>query len=186
MYKQGDRNMKIIQYIDFKILDFIHIYLSNSVFDYIMPKITFLASYSLIWIVLTLIFLFIKKYREMGKGLTIGLIIDLFFTNLFLKPLFHRTRPFEINTAYNLIIKPPTDAYSFPSGHTSVSFMAAAVIYCYNEKWGIISYALATLIGFSRLYLYVHFPTDVLCGAILGICYGKLAYILSKNIKIIH
>jgi undecaprenyl-diphosphatase len=67
-----------------------------------------------------------------------------------------------------LLIEAPTD-YSFPSGHTIASFEAATVLLIRHKKWGIMAMVLAVLIAFSRLYLYVHYPTDVLSSIVLGI-----------------
>ena len=100
--------------------------------------------------------------------------------NVFLKPFVARIRPFNINTAVDIIIKRPTD-YAFPSGHTTSSFIAATIIYCQNRKWGYASFILASLIAFSRLYLYVHYPTDIITGIILGLCLGALANFLRRH-----
>ena len=87
--------------------------------------------------------------------------------NVVLKPLIDRTRPYYVLDYTPLI--PPVGDPSFPSGHTSASFAAATAIYAINKKWGIAAYACAAVMGFSRLYLGVHFPTDVLAGALVGI-----------------
>ena len=86
--------------------------------------------------------------------------------NVILKPLVNRTRPYVL-LDYDILIPPVGDA-SFPSGHTAASFAAATAIYAINRKWGIAAYIFAAVMGFSRLYLGVHFPTDVLGGAVCG------------------
>ena len=73
--------------------------------------------------------------------------------------------------------------YSFPSGHTQASFAAATALFTGNKKAGICAYVLAALIAFSRLYLYVHFPTDVLAGVVIGICCGLLSAYVFDCVK---
>ena len=92
----------------------------------------------------------------------------------YIKPLVGRIRPYDINTAVGLLIPRPTD-FSFPSGHTGASFAAAAALEDSNYRLRIPAWVLAVLIAFSRLYLYVHYPTDVLAGAMLGILTGWTA-----------
>ena len=153
--------------------------LKNPFFDFLMPKITMLANSGWIWIVVAVLMLLFRQYRKAGITLSLALISELIFVNAFLKPFFDRIRPFQLNPAAVLLVKPPADG-SFPSGHTAVSFAAAYVIYHYNKKWGIAAYILATLIAFSRLYLYLHFPTDVLGGIIIGTLIGIYAIWLSE------
>ncbi len=157
------------------ILDFIQNNIRCGILDFLMPKITALGNAGIFWIVLTLIFLISKKYRKTGIIMAIALIIDLIGCNLILKPLIARERPFEINTAINLLIAPPGD-YSFPSGHTAASFAAAAAMYFSGYKYWKPFGVLAAVIALSRLYLYVHYPTDVIFGAVLGIVCGYAAF----------
>lgn len=88
--------------------------------------------------------------------------------------LVRRIRPCDINDAIRLLIPYPSD-YSFPSGHTAVSFAAVSALYFAGEKylWKA-ALVLAAFIAFSRMYLYVHYPTDILGGALLGILCGYL------------
>ena len=92
---------------------------------------------------------------------------------MILKPLIARLRPFTVNTAIELLIPPPSD-FSFPSGHTFASFASATAILKNNRRLGIPAIILAVLIAFSRLYLYVHYPTDVFFGLLLGILAGLI------------
>lgn len=157
------------------ILDFIQNNIRCGVLDFIMPKITVLGNAGILWIILTMIFLISKKYRKMGFVMAMALIIDLILCNMLLKPLVARTRPFDVNTAVQLMISAPHD-FSFPSGHTAASFAAVGAMYLTDFRYWKPFGALAVLIAFSRLYLYVHYPTDVLCGAVLGIVCALLAY----------
>jgi undecaprenyl-diphosphatase len=100
---------------------------------------------------------------------------------LILKPVIARPRPFMQNPVVELLIKAPKD-FSFPSGHTACGFSFVIILFLAKNKWWIPSLILACLIGFSRMYLYVHFPTDVLCGALCGIVFGAISYYFSSKI----
>lgn len=160
--------MDLINDIDNNILEFIRLNMNNRFLDIIMPFISALGNAGFIWIVITIAFLALKKFRRCGTMLLISLVMCLLIGNLTLKPYIARLRPSDINTAINLLIERPTD-FSFPSGHTMSSFAAATVIYNTNKKLGFTAFLLATLIAFSRLYLYVHYPSDVAAAIILGV-----------------
>ncbi len=152
---------------EFLILDFIKEYIKNPFLDFLMPKITALGNGGLIWIVASLALLAIQKYRKSGIALSVGLLACLVIGNLILKPLVGRVRPYEFVEGIKLLISTPTD-FSFPSGHTLSSTVAAAVLTMADKRFGYFAIPLAVLIAFSRLYLYVHFLTDVLGGAVIG------------------
>lgn len=98
-----------------------------------------------------------------------------------IKPIVARTRPYEVNSAVSLLISKPID-YSFPSGHTAISFTIVSVLYFFRmKKYWIITFVLACLIAFSRMYLYVHYPTDVLAGAIVGTFSGWITVKWSQS-----
>ena len=108
-----------------------------------------------------------------------ALALDVLLCNVMLKPLVGRMRPFTVNTGMELLINAPKD-FSFPSGHTAASFAAAfALLFVKNKLW-IPSMILASLIAFSRLYLYVHYPTDVLAGILLGLIVGVAANVICR------
>ena len=159
---------------ELSILDFIQNTLRCSFLDMFMTKITLLGNGGVFWIILTLLLLISKKYRKAGIIMAIALILDLLLCNMFLKPVVARIRPFYINTDIVLLIPKPSE-FSFPSGHSAVSFAgASAMLFAGNKhwKWAMV---IAAVIAFSRLYLYVHFPTDVIGGALLGIFCGYAA-----------
>lgn len=139
--------------------------------DKLMTAVTVLGDNGLFWIILGAFLLIFKKTRRCGISVLLALGIGAICGNLILKPVIHRARPCWINEAVQLLIAVPKD-YSFPSGHTIASAAAAAALWHSNRKWGIGAAFLAALIAFSRLYLYVHFPTDVLAGALIGIAAG--------------
>ena len=136
--------------------------------DWFFSHITRLGDGGIVWILLTICLLLSVKYRRLGVMLAIGLILGAGIVNVTLKPLIARTRPYEINTAVQLLVAKQVD-YSFPSGHTMASFVCAVILLMKEKRFGIPALILAILIAFSRLYLYVHFPTDVLFSMILGI-----------------
>ena len=153
--------------IDFSILDFIQENLRCVFLDWLMPRISALGNSGIIWILIAIVFLFSKKYRKQGIVLAVGLLAGLLIGNLTLKPLIARMRPNWINTDIVLLIGNPKD-YSFPSGHTLSSFIAAFLITLNNKRLGAFALPLAALIAFSRMYLYVHYPSDILGALILA------------------
>lgn len=166
---------------EYTILDFIRNNLSCTFLDYLMQGISFLANVGWIWIVSAIVLLIIPKTRKMGIAVACALIFSLIICNITIKPIIARIRPYDLREGIELIIARPTD-FSFPSGHTSISFAGAIPIFLQNKKLGIPALILAILIAFSRLYLYVHFPTDVLGGMIVGSICGVLGYFTSKFI----
>lgn len=139
--------------------------------DFLMPKITLLGNGGAIWILSALGLLATKKYRKYGVFLLAGLTVGVLVGNLTLKPLIARPRPCWLDTGVQLLIANPTD-YSFPSGHTLSSVIGAVVLTKANRKFGLAAIPLAALIAFSRLYLFVHFPTDILGATVLGVTIG--------------
>ena len=164
--------------IDFTILDFIQAHLRNDFFDAVMPCLTWLGNAGVVWILLTAVLLCIPKTRKLGFTLMVALLMDVVICNGVIKPLMARIRPFDVNTAVKLIIAKPTD-FSFPSGHAAASFASASGLYFRRSKLWIPAFILALLISFSRLYLYVHYPSDVLAGIALGILLGYLAKLVT-------
>jgi len=161
---------------DLPILDWIAANLWNPVLDVLMPLITLLGDAGIFWIAISVMLLFTKKYRKIGLGMGIALLMGLLVCNVTLKPLVMRPRPYDyqadvFHKVIPLLVEKQHD-FSFPSGHTIASFEAATVIAINNKKWGIAAMVLAVLIAFSRLYLYLHYPTDVLASVVLGIAFA--------------
>lgn len=159
-------------------LDILHAIQSihNGILDEIMVSLSTIGNRGAIWISIGLVFLCIKKYRKCGIVVLLSLFISVVFGNMILKNLIERPRPCWIDESVTLLIHNPKD-FSFPSGHTYSSFAAAAAIFYHHKKIGIAALVLASLVGFSRLYLFVHFPTDVIGGMLLGII---TAIVISK------
>lgn len=170
---------------DMVILDLIQSNIRTGFMDAIMPFITQLGDAGLIWIILSIGLIIPKKTRKIGFVMIIALILNGIICNIILKPMLARIRPFDVNTAVKLLINKPRD-FSFPSGHTSASFTAASVLFFRKSKLFVPSLVLAFLISFSRLYLYVHYPSDVLAGLVLGILCGYIGHraVASKEINI--
>lgn len=153
----------------------------NGLLDSIMVFITSLGNAGIIWIVLAVIFLFSKKYRKCGIAMALALLFSFIFGNVILKNIFERPRPSWVDTNVMLLIKNPTD-FSFPSGHSFASFAGATVIFMYHKKEGIAALILAGLIAFSRLYLFVHYPSDVVLGSLFGVASAIVAVMIVNRI----
>jgi len=172
----------MIQTADFAILDWIQAHMRCDFLDGFFTVITHLGDGGAIWIVLGVVLLFFKKYRRAGVTILVGLFCGLLIGNLFLKNIIARARPCWINEAVDMLVKVPTD-YSFPSGHTLASVITATCLVLRDRKLGILACVSAALIAFSRLYVYVHFPTDILGATILGIGIGFLITWLFRKPK---
>ena len=158
--------------MEFMILDAIQT-LRTPWLDGFMVFVSSLGNKGAVWIALAVVLLAFPKYRRLGAVVACALVLDLVACNLVLKPLVARPRPCDINTALDSLIARP-HGWSFPSGHTAASFAAASALWFGKSRLWIPCGILAALIAFSRLYLYVHFPTDVLGGAVVGILCGAL------------
>lgn len=163
-----------MQTLEFTILGWIQNTLRCDLLDITLPFVSALCNHGEIWIILALVLLAIRQTRRQGAAVACGLMLDLIACNLLLKPLFGRVRPFVLNPAAVLLVPPPLDA-SFPSGHTAASFAAVAALKASGSPLWKPALGLAAAIAFSRLYLYVHWPSDVLGGILLGAVLGHLA-----------
>ena len=176
-----DGGMEINMEFEIRILDFIQ-GMRTPLGDWFMPLVSSLGNTGIIWIVLALVLLAVPKTRKAGAVLAAALSWDVVLCDGILKHLFARVRPCDINTSIQLLISRPWD-YSFPSGHTAAMF-AAAVAFTFKYKVkGIPVLIVATLVALSRIYLCVHYPTDVFGGFVIGSACGAAGYFIAKAIE---
>lgn len=159
-----------MQQLELGILDWIQTNLRCGVLDVLMPALSWTCNHGELWIVLAAVLLAVKRYRRQGLAVGCALVTDLVLCNLILKPLVGRARPFTVQ-AVDLLIAPPADA-SFPSGHTAASFAAVFALKASGSPLWKPALAVAVVMAFSRLYLYVHWPSDVLGGVLVGAAAG--------------
>ena len=169
---------------DLPILDWIQATMQCTFLDKIMPLITVLGDGGAFWIACAVLMILLKKYRKTGFSAGLALIFGLLICNIILKPWVARIRPYDFQEQAGILINlliEKEHSLSFPSGHTIASFEAATAILLRHKKLGIAAMILACLIAFSRMYLYVHYPTDVIASVFLGIGLAFLAsWIVNK------
>lgn len=178
--------MEVIQNIDNTIIVWIQEHMVQKWLNPWMLLVSKLGNGGFVWIAIGVFLLVLgwKKKERLWQGLSILLCLasNAVVCNIWLKPMVARIRPYDL-LGFDILV-PPLSDYSFPSGHTSASFAAATAIYAINRKWGIVAYAFSVWMGISRMYLGVHFPTDVICGAVIGIIMSKLTlFLLKKSMK---
>lgn len=164
--------MRMIYLLDERILYYIQRKLKCRALDFIFPKISAVGNGGFIWIFISAILMFNKYYRKVGLLVLLGLSAGFILCNLCLKPLVARSRPCWNDKNIKLLIPVPHD-YSFPSGHT-ISSVTASIIISVSIKFGYIAIPIAVLISFSRLYLYVHYPSNIVAGVVSGILISTL------------
>lgn len=167
---------------DLPILEWIRTTLWCDALDVVMPIITMFGDGGVFWIAWAVLLLIFPRTRRIGLGMGFALILGLLVCNVTLKPLVARIRPYDLQAELGVTINLLNGAmhdFSFPSGHTIASFEAATVLLKNSKKMGIPAMILAVLIAFSRLYLYVHYPTDVICSIILGILFAFIGNALA-------
>lgn len=173
---------------DLPVLEWIQANLTSPAMDKAMPIITLFGEAGIFWIALSLLFIFLPKTRRTGWGMAIALAMGVVICNIIMKPMIGRIRPYDYQMQYfgkeiSLLIKAQHD-FSFPSGHTIASFEACTVLMLYKKRLGIPATLLAIAIAFSRLYLYVHYPTDVLVSVVLGTLFGVIGFYAAKLIPL--
>lgn len=156
------------------VLNYIQDNLHTARMDRVMPVITHLADGGIAWFIVCALLACREKTRMLSFSILVSLAIEALVCNLIIKPAAQRKRPCDLNPDVPLLIRRPTDP-SFPSGHTGASFAAVAALYMAHHVLWIPSCILACMIGYSRIYLYVHYPSDVIIGAILGIMAAIMA-----------
>ena len=171
---------------DLPILEWIQATMQSSFMDKFMPFITLFGEKGLFWIVLSVLLMIFPKTRKIGLGMGLAMAMGLLICNVTLKPLIARPRPYDFQLSQfgkeiTLLIDAQHD-FSFPSGHTIACFEASVVLLKNNKWMGIPAFILAILVSFSRMYLYVHYPTDVLVSVILGTLFAFIGDALAAKI----
>ena len=165
---------------EFAFLDWLQQF-HNPVLDALAVFLNYAGEHGEIWIAFTLLLLLFRRTRKAGCAMATALVLYLLAGDCILKPLFARPRPCDVNTAITILVKRP-HGHSFPSGHTASGVAAAYALWLQNRKLGAPALVLAAFIAFTRLYLYVHFPTDILGGAVLGIVLGAAASAIANYV----
>ena len=180
---------------DLPILDWIQANLQSGFMDTIWPIITLFGDAGIFWMAWATLLLFLPKHRRTGLGMWFALAMGLLICTITLKPIVGRIRPYdfqiqELGRTWNdllaggeLLVELPHD-FSFPSGHTIASFEAATVLLLNSPAMGIPAMILAVLIAFSRMYLYVHYPTDVIFSVFAGILFAFLGNLLAQKVPL--
>jgi undecaprenyl-diphosphatase len=154
--------------------------MKNKYFDKFMPIITSFGNLGIIWVAIAIILLFDKQDKTIGGVVILALIIGSLIGEGMIKHIVRRIRPCNKQNNIALLISKPI-SYSFPSGHTLSSFAAAEVLSMYFTNYKMIFITIAFLIALSRIYLYVHYPTDVIAGILIGIFCSKFIFIILQE-----
>lgn len=169
---------------DQTIMEFIQAHCHNALTDRLFPLVTYLGESGVFWIALALLFLLFGKksgWRSTGLLMLCSMLAGLILGEACLKNIICRPRPFMDFPDYTSLLIPPPSGFSFPSGHSCASFAAAGSVFRRDRRWGAAALALAGLIAFSRVFLFVHYPTDVLAGAALGaLCAAGVSWIYPR------
>lgn len=161
--------------LDGKILLLIQEYLRIPALTPWVVRFTKIGNMGIVWIAIAIILLIPKKTRRAGVLAIVSLICSLCLVNFFLKGYVDRVRPAEVVSGLSCLVT--VSDPSFPSGHAAAGFAAATAIYKSTRKWiGIPCVTLAVLLSLSRLYVGAHYPTDVICGAVIGILIGLVVF----------
>ena len=172
---------------DIPILDWIQAQLQSPLMDKIWPIVNLFGEGGIFWIALAMIMLVSPKTRRTGVSMGIAMALGVLICNIIMKPLIARPRPYDF--VVDVLGRPMPDLlveiqhdYSFPSGHTIASFEACTALMENNSRLGVPSVILAIGIAFARLYLYMHYPTDVFVSVVLGIIFGIIGSWAAKKI----
>ncbi|MDR2047091.1 MAG: phosphatase PAP2 family protein [Clostridiales bacterium] len=163
------------------LLDALQNALQSGFLDTVMPYVTKLGDGGIFAIICTALLLCFKKTRATGVAAAAALIAEFLIVDFALKPLFMRARPFAVNPSAALLVDPPSN-FSFPSGHSASVFAFAVPIFQFYKKLGIPALVIAALVAFSRAYLYVHYPTDILAGIAVGALIGACSAAAVKRV----
>lgn len=170
--------------MDFTILNWIQEHVRCALLDKVFPVITFLGNKGWFFILVAIILVCIPKYRKWGAAMGTSLGLGFLFGNMLIKNIVARTRPYDLAENIEILVEHLSD-YSFPSGHTLAAFEFFTVVCLMPVKkvYKVLAGILAFTMAFSRLYLYVHFPSDVLTGMLLGTLFGVMGVRIVTMVK---
>jgi len=160
------------------ILDWIRENLGCAFLDAVMPVLTFLGNGGWFCIATAVVMLFFRRTRKTALMTGMALILGLLICNIILKPTVARIRPYDVKGNIDSLLIAAQHDFSFPSGHTTAFFEMATVFMIRDRRFGIPALVMAFIIAFSRMYLYVHYPTDILGGIVVGTLCGVLGYLI--------
>ncbi len=169
-----DTVIDIMHTFDYSVLTELFENFRGGVGDKIWTLFSLLGNNGMLWITIAVILLFFRKTRRAGAAMLTALLIGAIFGNVVIKNLVMRPRPF-VSHPELIPLLDPGDEWSFPSGHTLTGFAASAALYSFHIKSGSCAFVIAVLIAFSRLYACVHYPTDVIAGALIGVVCGMVS-----------
>lgn len=175
--------MEGINVFDGAVMAFIQAHCHNPFTDAVFPVITYFGESGLFWIGVSLVLLFFKRTRRCGVFAICAIALGFLVGELGIKNIVCRPRPYQMFPDYTALLAQVPSGYSFPSGHTCSSFAVATVYFKFSKKWGAAALVLAALIGFSRVFLFFHWPTDVLAGVGLGITCALLVLWAAPKIE---
>ena len=170
---------KKIDRFDNYVLFIIEKYVHNRYLDFIMPIVTFTGNLGIVWAIIAIALIVDKPYRLIGNSIIITLIIGTIVGEGIVKHIVRRVRPCNKQDNISMLLKPIS--FSFPSGHTLSSFAAAEMLSLYFTQYRLVFMSMAFLIAVSRLYLYVHYPTDVIAGFIIGVLCSKIIFVFLQQ-----
>ncbi|MBQ8180051.1 MAG: phosphatase PAP2 family protein [Candidatus Methanomethylophilaceae archaeon] len=163
---------------ELEILHWIHSFSSPGM-DALMLGVTTVSTHAAVWLLAAALLILSNRERRTGCSMVLAVLIAFTIADLVMKPLFCRERPCDL-AGFELLVSVPT-TYSFPSGHTAMAFAPATVLFLRDRRAGAVALAFAALVGVSRMYLFVHWPTDVVVGALVGIVSGYVAALLTER-----
>ena len=151
--------------------------------DTVSVFLNYAGAHGELWIAFTVVLLLFRRTRKVSAMMALGLILYFLTCDRGIKPLVARPRPCDLDASVTILVPRP-GGWSFPSGHTASAFSAATPLLYTKNKLAPYAIALCILIAFTRLYLYVHFPTDVLAGAVFGSLIGYAAFCIVNTLDV--
>lgn len=164
--------------MDVRIIRYVQTHCHNRVTDLIFPLLSRIGNAGAVWLAAAIFLGYNRHTRSFAFMLFFSMVLAHIISQI-LKPIIGRPRPFVQNPGVHLLIHTP-GGYSCPSGHSASSFAAATVIWLFSSRFGTAALVLALLIAFSRVFLFVHYPSDTILGSLLGVLCAFIVIYLYK------